>query len=405
VDGMREDERIGARIATERKLRGLTQQQLADRARVSLSLLRKVEQGSRPPTTALVSSVAAALGVERTKLTGQPYFSGSRKRDAIHELVPELRREMSLYGLAPDTDETTSTLALGELAARVAECSELVHSVQYFRLGTVLPGLLADLRQACFTMAGRQRARAMWMTAETYDNAKRFACDLGYTDIGALAVNLEERAAMESDDTLAVAVSRAVRAWSLTGIGAFDAAHNYVIDAIDDLEPELRAPRQQTWSVWGFLNLQAALSCARNGDAARTWEHHAHALHASAQLDGDRDDYRLAFGPTNTAIWGVGLAVELQDGPAAVARGEHVMISPDLPRARAGHHYMDLARGHLYNADYAAALGAMLTARRIAPQQVRYNPSARETVYSLARAERRASDTLRGLAAWMGVER
>jgi hypothetical protein len=29
---------------------------------------------------------------------------------------------------------------------------------------------------------------------------------------------------------------------------------------------------------------------------------------------------------------------------------------------------------------------------------------ARETVYALARAERRSSDTLRGLAAWMGVQ-
>ncbi len=402
---MREDERIGARIATERKLRGLTQQQLADKAHVSLSLLRKVEQGGRPPTTALVSSVASALGVERTKLTGQPYFSGSRKQDAIHELVPELRREMSLYGLPPDTDEATSTPPLSELAARVAECSELVHGVQYFRLGTVLPGLLADLRRASFTTTGRQRARAMWMTAETYDNAKRFAYDLGYTDLGALAVNLEERAAVESDDTLAVAVSRGVRAWSLTGIGAFDAAHRHLIDAIDDLGPDLQAPRPQTWSVWGFLNLQAALSCARRGDAARTWEHHADAQHASRQLDGDRDDYRLAFGPTNTAIWGVGLAVELQDGPGAAERGAKVVISPKLPRARAGHHYMDLARGHLYNADHPAALAAMLTARKIAPQQIRYNPSARETVYALARAERRASDTLRGLATWMGVER
>ena len=58
---MQDDESIGARIAVERKLRGLSQQRLADRAHVSLSLLRKVEQGSRPATYPLVSAVAGAL--------------------------------------------------------------------------------------------------------------------------------------------------------------------------------------------------------------------------------------------------------------------------------------------------------------------------------------------------------
>jgi hypothetical protein len=46
----------------------------------------------------------------------------------------------------------------------------------------------------------------------------------------------------------------------------------------------------------------------------------------------------------------------------------------------------------------------LLTARKIAPQQTRYHPMARETVHALARVERRSSDTLRGLASWMGLQ-
>jgi hypothetical protein len=52
----------------------------------------------------------------------------------------------------------------------------------------------------------------------------------------------------------------------------------------------------------------------------------------------------------------------------------------------------------------SSALTSMMTARSIAPQQTRYHPMARETVYALARAERRSTETLRGLAAWMGVQ-
>jgi hypothetical protein len=64
--------------------------------------------------------------------------------------------------------------------------------------------------------------------------------------------------------------------------------------------------------------------------------------------------------------------------------------------------FLDLARGQYYNDDHRGALA--LPARRMAPQQIPYHPMAREAVVALARAERRSSDTLRGLAAWMGVQ-
>ncbi len=55
------EEHIGARVAAERRLRGLTQRQLADRVHVSLSLITKVERGDRPATPALVAAVARVL--------------------------------------------------------------------------------------------------------------------------------------------------------------------------------------------------------------------------------------------------------------------------------------------------------------------------------------------------------
>jgi len=81
-----------------------------------------------------------------------------------------------------------------------------------------------------------------------------------------------------------------------------------------------------------------------------------------------------------------------------------VHLPADVPPERAGHHYLDLARGQLLYGNCSAALDALDAARRTAPQQTRYQPMARETVYALARAERRSSSTLRGLAVWMGIQ-
>lgn len=395
---MQLEDTIGARIAAERKLRGLTQHQLANRAHLSLSLLRKVEQGSRPASPALIATVGKVLGLEQGRLTGQPYYSGDQRDDSLHDLIPELRRELTMYGLPPD-DDPESPLTIEDLAVRVDYCSQLLYAVDYARAGALLPGLLGDLRSASGTITGTDRAQIMDMLRETYDNAKRVAYDLGYPDLGLLAVSNEERAAAETGDPLAVAVTSAVRAWTLTGAGAFDPAYRLLVATADTMRPQT----SRQWVVWGWLHLQAALSTARAADPDRAWEHYAAAERAALEVGTDRDDFRLSFGPTNVAIWGVGLAVEMYDGPGAVARSERVSLPEGLPRARAGHHYMDLARGYFYNGDNRGALDALLTARRITPQQVRYNPMARETVYALANAERRSTESLRGLAVWMGV--
>ncbi len=63
-------ERVGARLRKLRKLRGVTQQQLADHSRFSASLIKKVEQGTVPPSTAFVTAVARALNVPVAQLYG-----------------------------------------------------------------------------------------------------------------------------------------------------------------------------------------------------------------------------------------------------------------------------------------------------------------------------------------------
>ncbi len=396
---MRGDEHIGARVAVERKLRGMTQRQLSDRAHVSLSLLRKVEQGSKPATSPFVSAVAAALQMERTALTGQPYRTGDRRLDAVHDLVPDLRRELVMYRLPPDDDRPTPTLP--DLRAAVAAVSQSRHAVDLLTLGGRLPQVLADLRLAAHVYTGTDREHVMALWAEAYYGARQFASKLGYGDLASLIGDRYEWAAEQSGDPLAVALAAVFRASELDGVGDWRAARAIMAAALGHLDPPAEPA---ALSVHGFLHLMSGYMAAHAGDEADTWSHHGEADNLARHLGEDRDDYRLWFGPTNTAIWGTALGVELMDGAEAVKRADRVRLPADAPPERAGHHYLDLARGHLLYGDRPAALDALVTARRIAPQQTRYHPMARETVYALARAERRSSVTLRGLAARMGIQ-
>lgn len=261
------------------------------------------------------------------------------------------------------------------------------------QLGDALPGLLEELRAASYAHVGGEREQVFRLLAETYDAARQLTYKLGYIDLAALIADRYEWAADRSGDPLAVCVGDTMRAAELISAGEWAAAQGVMAASRAVLEPDLSKADAPTWSVWGYLHLEDGLAAARAGDEDTTLSHLADAQEAAERIGGDRDDYRLWFGPTNVGIWSVALAVELGDAPRAIERARDVRLPPGTPRERAGHHYIDLARAYLSHSDRRSALNSLLAARKIAPQQTRYHPMVRETVHALARAERRSTET------------
>jgi len=396
VGGVVLDEGIGARLATERKIRGLTQQQLAARAHVSLSLIQAVEQGQRPATATLVAAAARALRVDRSLLTGQPYRDPGAADEAMHAGVTDLRREVAAHGLEPLEDR-----AAANLRERTGSASRLRQASRYGALGEVLPDLIADLRWASFTTDGEEHQRVAAMLAEAYDAGRQLAWKLGYLDLAHELATLYREMARTSEDPLAIEVGEAMRAHDLIATGDYDLAHHVVTRSLDRLDQVPESHKQR--SVRGYMMLEGALVAARQGRDRERDDYHGQAERLAERTGHDRDDYRLAFGPTNCRIWAVGLAVEALDGRQGVAKAGLVSLPVGTPAERAGHHWIDVARAYLLIGEHGSALDALWQARQVAPEHTRSHPMARETVYALARKERRATDSLRGLAVWLGI--
>ncbi|EXX86746.1 transcriptional regulator [Paenibacillus darwinianus] len=64
-----EYDQLAQRIRAFRKLKGFTQQQLADRLGVSVAVLGSLERGTRKPETKLIERIAESLGIEYEELT------------------------------------------------------------------------------------------------------------------------------------------------------------------------------------------------------------------------------------------------------------------------------------------------------------------------------------------------
>ena len=391
---------VGQRVRNERIREGLSQEILAQRSNVSLSLIRKVEQGKKPATQAFVSSVAPVLKVSTASLLGMPFGPVTPEDQRVHAGIPDLRRELAAYKIPAEDIEIRSTV---ELAGEVARASRLRHGVKLEEMGGFLPGLLRDLRVAWTAAKGAERERIMALAAEAYAAAGQLTWKLGYTDLSSVCTDRYEWAAAQSDDPLLVLVGDYQRAGELISGADWNAALNLLEASRAGIEVDLSTERPEVLSVWGNLHLKSALAAARAGRRELADDHWQEATDTARRLGTDRDDYRLCFGPTNAYIWGVGLATEMMDGTTAIARARDLILPERTPRERVGHHHIDLGRAWLLHGNRAEALKALNAARRIAPSQTRYHPMVHETTGQMIRDEARATESLRAFAAWCGL--
>jgi hypothetical protein len=292
---------------------------------------------------------------------------------------------------------------LAEIARDVARASKLRHSVNLVDLGAELPGLLAELRTAVYTLTGPERERAFGLLAEAYAAAGQVVYKLGYIDLASLTVERYEWAASQSGDELAVLAGDYQRAGELIGTADWSSALRFLEKSRSRIEPEIGKSDAPLLSMWGSLHLKSGLAAARAGKRDLADSHLAEAKETAERIGSDRDDYRLCFGPTNVNIWSVGLAVEMMDGTEAVKRSERFAIPATAQKERAGHHWIDLARGYLIHGDRKKAFTSLHKARSVAPTQTRYHPMVHETIRVLAREEARTTESVRGFAAWCGI--
>ena len=392
---------VGQRVRAERNLAGLTQRQLAARANVSLSLVKKVEAGFVPASPAFVAAAARALSADSATLMRQPYLRDEPSSRRVHAVIPGLRREIAAYRLPPDQDIRPRSVA--ELRLAVNEASRLRHLATLDTLGAELPALLAELRAAIAHTERHDQEVFYGLLAEAYAAAGQVAYKLGYSDLSSLTTERVEWAASRSGDPLASAAADFYVGGELIATAEWNGALSYLERARERIKDELRSGNEAAFAMYGQLHLKSGLAAARSGDASSSDDHLAEARRLASKVSRGSDHYRLAFDLDSVKIWSVGLAVEREDGTEAIKRADGLRFSNTVPRERVGHHWIDLARGYQLHGDREQALLALQRARKISPQQTRYHPQVRETLVTLAESDRRSSATLAGLARWAGI--
>ncbi|MFD0200174.1 MULTISPECIES: helix-turn-helix domain-containing protein [Saccharothrix] len=390
-----DDSHIGRRVREVRSWRGMKQGVVAGLAGMTPSYLSMIESGKRPVRTrATLEALAAALRVSPAELTGRPYAPSDSSSSETHANIHAVEDAVTSW-----RPGETPAAPRRPWEAVQADVDLLNHKLRpdadYAAQSALLPILIRDLLVAVHD--DRHRSAALIGLLGAYKAVAYLAHDLGVPGLPTLAVERMRVVAEELDDPVWLAYAAYQRSQLISGANR-SRQYELAVSVAD-----MPGSRHE---VRGLAHLTAALSSAAQGHAETAQDHLAEAASLAERVEPDVSPWmQTNFGRTNVGIWRVSIGLELGDAAKVAEIAAHVR--PDgVSRSRQAAFWIDYGRGLLTERKHRErGLAALLYAEKLAPQKVRNNAFARESVADLLRQARREAGgrDLRGLAWRMGI--
>ncbi|MBF6094531.1 helix-turn-helix domain-containing protein [Nocardia cyriacigeorgica] len=301
---------LGERLQSIRKRCGLTQRELAESAQVSLSLVRKVEQGERDDVRIdTLRRLAVALGCPLTALlVPAPDIPDSGVADA--RWAPT-RAALRL----PAGDVA---MPASGLEAVLAHATRLYHDNEYEQLARILPRLIQDGNGAPPLLRSRVHQLAGSVLVQTRQlEPARLALESAVTD------------AESTGNVLDAASAVVTLCWLLIVERRFDQVRQLSTEWADRIEPRLSAATTREISTWGWLLLRGSAAAVRDNRPDEAEDMMRLAAAGAVAIRPERSPYHqywTTFDPATVAMKRVENAV-IDDRPDFALR-----LARDIPR-------------------------------------------------------------------------
>src|SRR6266540_3579850 len=311
--------------------------QMPDRARQHLGLAPAMAAANGHPPMHLVPSDHETAS-ETADVRRRSFLAGTGVA-AIGVLAPPVTRAWVASSVEPRIVKTVMDLATTMLTPPARVKGEA--------LGRLLPTLIGQAEAGAAVLADSDQNQARRIVVHAYNAASSLLRRLGDGQLALVAADRAVRCAQQTGDPQLIAAAMYRLANVLLSAGRSQETKAVALDAANLTEPgKSHTPRGL--SMWGGLLLTAAVASARCGDESTARELIGEARAGSRLLGTDHADIYSIFGPTNVAIHGVQVAVELGNGTDAVRRSR--AVNPDaLPPSlieRRGQFLIDVAAGH-----------------------------------------------------------
>jgi len=379
---------MGGRVRDVRKRRGLSQRELATAAGVSLSLVKKIEQGDRPDVRLETArKLAVALRVPTTAL-----ITTSDREDPDQVTVDDwepVRRILAGLETQPAGEPTCEGIQAAVAAIRPA-LAENRYSAIRPALGSLL--LDADALDTDDEHNRQARFRALNLTGWVLTQMRQW-------DTASYTLDLAADAACSPLDAAAAAKTRV---WLLLRQGDLAAARETAIRWADEIEPRFSRATDAELSLWGDFCLNVANAAVRDNRPGEARD----ALRL-ARAAGDRIGREIMSDPSTTRVFGpVTVAYRraetfVIDGKPDKALAIAEALPPDaLPPADMGRlrHRLDVANALTQLRRYPEAVTVIGEIRDHAPEWLPQQRYARDILGRIITRRRTLTPGMRELA-------
>ncbi|KOT63792.1 MULTISPECIES: helix-turn-helix domain-containing protein [Streptomyces] len=383
----------GQRVKEVRKRRGLSQRELADASGVSLSSIRKLEQGERETARLeTLRKLAHALRVPTMRLA-----DGPTPEDAGADTVDRwaaVREALVRPPVAPGLDDEPPTVS--GIRDSLREATPLFAHDQYTALAALLPSLLRDA-EALGSEGRAVRVRLLQLAGWLMVQTRQFSA----------AETALERALDDSADRMEGAATVNTLCWLLLRQGELGKAYDLAVKWADETEPRVSRATPAELSTWGWMLLRVSAAAVRNsqpGDAEDALRFATAAAVALGREHAPNNDFLRTFGPTTVKLKAAENAGVI-DRPDMVLRiAERVPVFSLKPTSNnRNRHLLDVADAYAKTGEYAEAFGKLEQIRSDSPEWLPNQRYARDVLGRVVRGRRTLTADMRTMADVVGL--
>ncbi|MBV9140612.1 MAG: hypothetical protein JO115_06820 [Pseudonocardiales bacterium] len=370
--------------------------------------LSQLERGHRGfNRRGLIENLAEALGCSVADLTGQPYLAPDRATIEGRAALPGI--SLALNDVGPDEVPDLTPRPLEELLAWAERANEHRDQGQFSLAGRDLGTLLTELQAHALTAKAAERPHAFTALVQACVVAGDVATRLAGN--GDLAISATRRgydmAARHGDPGL-IGLAQWIWTIRLVEFGARGRASRVITAGITELErsAQLRGADTLCAEMLGFAHLVQAQRAARDTRPDTVRAHLEEAEKIATRI-GERNSMRMHFGPTNVAVWRLGIGIELNEGGQAYEQATRTPLDMTAlnSQERSCALHLDLARALVQDGVQrdAEAIRHLDTADRLSPTRIRNDPIARDLLRVLDQRARRRVWELDSLRRRFGI--
>ncbi|MFJ2212751.1 helix-turn-helix domain-containing protein [Streptomyces sp. NPDC101062] len=384
----------GRSLKDVRKRRGLTQRELSAASGVSVSIIRKLEQGERDSARLeTLRKLAAALRVPTMRLSAGPNEDGPAA--GTEERWKAVRCALERPPLTLELDDDMPTVVGVRRALKDAQ--PLFQKDKFAELAVVLPPLLRDA-EALGPDGRAVRVRLLQLAGWLMVQTRQF-------DAAELALG---RALDDAADRMEGAATVNTQCWLLLRQGKLDSALDLAVRWADETEPRLSRATPSELSTWGWMLLRVSAAAVRNeqpGQAADSLRFAKSAATALGREYAPENDFLRTFGPTTVKLKAAENA-SVVDRPDVVLRLANTIPATGLrPTSNnRNRHFLDVADAYAKTGQHGEGFDQLTKIQESSPEWLPNQAYARTVLMRIVQGRRTLTPEMRHMAAAIHLE-